>query len=202
MLNSVNTWSTGHSKAQDAKNGMGSVDAGNTGKNFVQGFINGFGWADVWSAAWDIGQKALSALSSSIKEGSPSRLTRISGKYFGQGFKLGITDEEKNVGKASEKLADTALNALDMSDISARMSEAMAFNTNRITRSFALESSSRIISEQHTDNTVHLSDEDIIRLAKEFGKVAGDTVADNVEGMAIKANNREFGRVVREVERQ
>ena len=115
---------------------------------------------------------------------------------------MGISDEEKNVGKASENLANTALNALDMSDISARMSEAMASNTNRITRSFALESSSRIISEQHTDNTMHLSDEDIIRLAKEFGKVAGDAVADNVEGMAIKTNNREFGRVVREVERQ
>ena len=202
MLNSVNTWSTGRSKAQDANNGMGSVDAGNTGMNFVQGFINGFGWADVWSAAWNIGKKALSALSSAIKEGSPSRLTKISGKYFGQGFELGISGEEKNVGKASKRLADAALNALDMSDISARMSEAMAFNTNRITRSFALESSSRIISEQHTDNTMHLSDEDIIRLAKEFGKVAGDAVADNVEGMAIKTNDRELGRVVRRVERQ
>lgn len=201
MLNSVNTWSTGRSKAQDANNGMRSVDAGNTGMNFVQGFINGFGWADVWSAAWNIGKKALSALSSAIKEGSPSRLTKISGKYFGQGFELGISGEEKNVGKASERLADAALNALDMSDISARMSEAMAFNTNRITRSFALESSSRIINEQHTDNIMHLSDEDIIHLAKEFGKVAGDAVADNVEGMAIKTNNREFGRVVREVER-
>lgn len=202
MLNSVNTWSTGRSKAQDANNGMRSVDAGNTGMNFVQGFINGFGWADVWSAAWNIGKKALSALSSAIKEGSPSRLTKISGKYFGQGFGLGISGEEKNVGKASERLADAALNALDMSDISTRMSEAMAFNTNRITRSFALESSSRIISEQHTDNTMHLSDEDIIRLAKEFGKVAGDAVADNVEGMAIKTNDRELGRVVRRVERQ
>lgn len=201
-IGSADSWGTGRSKAQDAKNGMGSVDAGNTGKNFVQGFINGFGWADVWSAAWNIGRQALSALSDAIKEGSPSRLTRISGKYFGKGFELGISDEEKNVGKASERLADTALNALDMSDISARMSEAMAFNTNRITRSFALESSSRIISEQHTDNTMHLSDEDIIRLAKEFGKVAGDAVADNVEGMAIKTNSREFGRVVREVERQ
>lgn len=200
-IGSADSWGTGRSKAQDANNGLGSVDAGNTGMNFVQGFINGFGWADVWSAAWNIGKKALSALSSAIKEGSPSRLTKISGKYFGQGFELGISGEEKNVGKASERLADAALNALDMSDISARMSEAMAFNTNRITRSFALESSSRIINEQHTDNTMHLSDEDIIRLAKEFGKVAGDAVADNVEGMAIKTNGREFGRVVREVER-
>ena len=196
MLNSVNTWSTGRSKAQDANNGMRSVDAGNTGMNFVQGFINGFGWADVWSAAWNIGKKALSALSSAIKEGSPSRLTKISGKYFGQGFELGISGEEKNVGKASERLADAALNALDMSDISARMSEAMAFNTNRITRSFALESSSRIVNEQHTDNTVHLSDADIIRLSKEFGEAAGTAVATEIEGLGIYMDSKPVGKLL------
>ena len=201
-IGSADSWGTGRSKAQDAKNGMGSVDAGSTGSNFVSGFINGFGWQDVWSAAYNIGMNALDAIKSALGIKSPSREAKKVGAFFGEGFELGITDEEKNIGKASEKLADTALNALDMSDISARMSEAMAFNTNRITRSFALESSSRIISEQHTDNTMHLSDEDIIRLAKEFGKVAGDAVADNVEGMAIKTNSREFGRVVREVERQ
>lgn len=201
-LGTANTRATGKRKAQEGKDGLGSVDAGSTGKNFVQGFINGFGWADVWSAAWNIGKNALSALSSAIKEGSPSRLTRISGKFFGQGFELGIGDEEKNVRKASERLADTALNALDMSDISARMTEAMSLNTSRITKSFALETSSRIISEQQANTTLHLSEEDILRLAKEFGRVAGNAVADNVEGMAIKTNDREFGRVVREVERR
>lgn len=201
-IGSADSWGTGRSKAQDAKNGMGSVDAGSTGSNFVSGFINGFGWQDVWSAAYNIGMNALDAIKSALGIKSPSREAKKVGAFFGEGFELGITDEEKNVGKASERLADAALNALDMSDISARMSEAMAFNTNRITRSFALESSSRIVNEQHTDNTMHLSDEDIIRLAKEFGKVAGDAVADNVEGMAIKTNSREFGRVVREVERQ
>lgn len=201
-LGTANTRATGKRKAQEGKDGLGSVDAGSTGKNFVQGFINGFGWADVWSAAWNIGKNALSALSSAIKEGSPSRLTRISGKFFGQGFELGIADEEKNVKKASERLTDTALNALDMSDISARMTEAMSLNTSRITKSFALETSSRIINEQQANTTLHLSEEDILRLAKEFGRVAGNAVADNVEGMAIKTNDREFGRVVREVERR
>lgn len=201
-IGSADSWSAGHSKAQDADSGMGSVEAGSTGSNFVSGFINGFGWQDVWSAAYNIGMNALDAIKDALGIKSPSREAKKVGAFFGKGFELGITDEEKNVGKASENLANTALNALDMSDISARMSEAMAFNTNRITRSFALESSSRIISEQHTDNTMHLSDEDIIRLAKEFGKVAGDAVADNVEGMAIKTNDREFGRVVREVERR
>lgn len=201
-IGSADSWSAGHSKAQDADSGMGSVEAGSTGSNFVAGFINGFGWQDVWDAAYDIGLSALDAIKSALGIKSPSREAKKVGAFFGKGFGLGISDEEKNVGKASKNLANTALNALDMSDISARMSEAMASNTNRITRSFALESSSRIISEQHTDNTMHLSDEDIIRLAKEFGKVAGDAVADNVEGMAIKTNNREFGRVVREVERQ
>lgn len=196
-LGTADTYSTGWSQAINAKKGLGSVDASGTGDNFTQGFINGMSWGDVWSAAWDIGKKALSALSKAIKEGSPSRLTRKSGGFFGKGFGLGISDEKKAVEKSAENLGQTALDALDMSSVTSRMREAMAFNTNRVAKSFNLETSQNIIHRQESKAEVHLSDEDLRMMAKQFGLVASDALADNMEGMKFTAYDREVARVIR-----
>lgn len=72
----------------------------------------------------------------------------------------------------------------------------MAFNTSRITRSFALESSSRIINEQHTDITMHVSDEDISRLAREIARCVGDTVAESIDGMGVYMDSKPVGKMV------
>lgn len=112
-LESADTYDTGKRKAEEGNSGLESVDASGTGSNFIQGFINGFGLADVWSAAWDIGKRALSALSSAIKEGSPSKLTRISGKFFTQGFELGIKDEEKAAVKSAKALAEDTISTFN-----------------------------------------------------------------------------------------
>lgn len=196
-LENANTYQAGKKKAEEGKSGLNSVDASNTGRNFIQGFINGFGLADVWSAAWNIGKRALSALSSAIKEGSPSRLTRQSGKYFGQGFEIGIKSREKEVRKASENLAETALEAVDLSDISNRMREAMAINTNRIAKSFAIDTSHSVLNNQEINTNLQLSDADMKRLSKQFGIVAGDVFAENMEGMKIQAYDRELFRIIR-----
>lgn len=196
-LENENTYQAGKKKAEEGRNGLNSVDTSNTGKNFIQGFINGFGLADVWSAAWNIGKRALSALSSAIKEGSPSRLTRQSGKYFGQGFEIGIKSREKDVKKASENLAEVALEAVDLSDISNRMRETMAINTNRIAKSFAIDTSHSVLNNQEINTNLQLSDADIKRLSKQFGIVAGDVFAENMEGMTIRAYDRELFRIIR-----
>lgn len=196
-LESANTYNTGRRKAQEGNNGLGSVDASGTGNNFIQGFINGFGWADVWSAAWNIGKRALSALSSAIKEGSPSRLTKLSGKYFGQGFSIGIDKEGKNVEKSADNLAQIALDSMDLSSVVPRMRETMAFNTGRIAKTFSTEAN--LYNQQEINKTMHLSEEDIILLAKIFGAAAGDKFADNMGDMKIEVGKREFGRMVREV---
>lgn len=194
-LNTVNTRVTGEKKAQEANSGLGSVSASGTGKNFVQGFINGFGLADVWNAAWNIGKRALVSLSASIKEGSPSRLTKLSGKYFGQGFGLGIKGEGKNVEKESENLANIALDSLDMSAITERMHEVMAMNTNRVTRQIT----SQNIHVQHiiSDERDRLSDREI----QAIGKAIASVVNDHMEDLKIVYHDRELGRVIREVGR-
>ncbi len=196
--------SEGRALGDSANSGASSVSGYDAGSGFGSGFVSGIqNWVgSAVSAAASLAASALEAAKDKLGIHSPSREMRKVGKYYGQGFEEGISAEEKTVVRASKDLANTALHALDMSDISARMSEAMAFNTGRIAKSFALESSSRIINDQSVDNTVHLSEADILRLAKVFGKVAGNAVADNVEGMAIKTNERELGRVIREVDRR
>ncbi|CDB01298.1 putative uncharacterized protein [Lachnospiraceae bacterium CAG:215] len=198
-MRSVDTYGPGAEKAREAESGLSSVDASGSGGNFIQGFINGFGFADVWSAAWNIGKEALSALSSSIKEGSPSRLTRQSGKYFGQGFRLGIKGEEKQVRQASENLGNVALESMNMDDISRRMQETLALNKNRVAKSFRLESGNSFLNQQNFEQTFRLSDQDIEKLARRIGERTGDEVADNMEGMSMKVFDREFARMVREV---
>lgn len=192
-LNTVNTRVTGVKKAQEANSGLGSVSASGTGKNFVQGFINGFGLADIWNAAWNIGKRALASLSASIKEGSPSRLTKLSGKYFGQGFELGIEGEEKQVQKASENISRIALEAMDMSSITERMHEVMAMNTNRATRQIM----SQNIHVQHeiSNEKDRLSDREI----QAIGKAIANVVNDHMEDLKIVYHDRELGRVIREV---
>ena len=77
------------------------------------------------------------------------------------------------------------------------MREVMDFNTGRIAKSFSTESN--LYNHQEINRTLHLSEDDIVLLAKTFGAVAGDRFADNMEDMKFEVGKREFGRMVREV---
>lgn len=192
-VGSVSAYSDGASVSETAKSGMGSVDASGTGSNFVQGFINGFGLADVWSAAWNIGKRALSALSSSIKEGSPSRLAMRSGGFFGQGFAIGIKNEEKAVAKTSDKLGKIALNSLDLTSVSRRAREVMAFNSSRISQGIA----GRNMQIQHIveQDKNRLTDREI----EAIGKGVASVVNARMEEFRFIFKERELGRAVRSV---
>lgn len=56
-----------------------------------------------------------------------------------------------------------------MADLSNRVREAMAVNTNRITSSFALQSTEKIINQQSVQSTMRISDEDLTQLATKVG---------------------------------
>lgn len=192
-VGSVSAYSDGASVSETAKSGMGSVDASGTGSNFVQGFVNGFGLVDVRSAAWNIGKRALSALSSSIKEGSPSRLAMRSGGFFGQGFAIGIENEEKAVAKTSDKLGKIALNSLDLTSVSRRAREVMAFNSSRISQGIA----GRNMQIQHIveQDKNRLTDREI----EAIGKGVASVVNARMEEFRFIFKERELGRAVRSV---
>lgn len=133
---------------------------------------------------------------------SPAKETEYLGDDFGAGYALGIEKKKKLVGRTSSELAETALDSLNMSDISSRMRNTMALNTGRIARSFSLETNANIMNRQETNSMLKLSDEEIGKLAKEIGTVAGKEFSDRVNGMSVEVFEREFGRVVRKVDRQ
>lgn len=178
-------YSSGKALSSSANDGANSTTGYDAGVNFGTGFSSGIqaAVAGAVASAASLAAQALSAAQTEIDSHSPSKETMKLGKYFGQGFRIGISSEEKSVGKVSESLADTALKSLDMAAISSRMRGSLSFNTNRVARSFALESRSTILSKQQTETLMRMSDADIERLALRMGRVTADEVGK-------KQNNR------------
>ena len=116
-VGAVATSGAGKGRANEAKSGMAAVSANSTGDNFTQGFVNGMSngkaAGSIWSKAWNLGKKALSALSDAIKEGSPSKLTYKSGDFFVQGFANAIGDNAKLAINAAKELGKQSLEALN-----------------------------------------------------------------------------------------
>lgn len=116
-VGAVATSGAGKGRANEAKRGMAAVSANSTGDNFTQGFVNGMSngkaAGSIWSKAWNLGKKALSALSDAIKEGSPSKLTYKSGDFFVQGFANAIGDNAKLAINAAKELGKQSLEALN-----------------------------------------------------------------------------------------
>ncbi len=191
-IGSGDTRSIGRQKAQEGQEGMGSVDAGSTGSNFIAGFINGFGWQNVWSAAYNIGMNALSAIKSALGIASPSKEAKKIGAFFGEGFSIGISSEKNAVGRTSKELANAALDALDMSDISSRMRETMSLNTGRITKSFAMQSNTKFLNSQEQDTMLSLQDKDIQRLANAMDQA----VRKGMAGTTVKIDGKTVGKLV------
>lgn len=170
---------SGETLVTSTDSGARSIDGYDAGYDYGAGFAAGITGAlpGVATAAAALGAQALTSTREEIQSNSPSKEAMKLGKYFGQGFELGISGEEKSVGKASESLASTALKSLDMAAISSRMRESMSLNTNRVARSFALESRSTILSKQQTEMLMRMSDADIERLALRMGRITADEVS-------------------------
>lgn len=189
----------GSNLASSADSGASSIDGSSAGSGFGSGFVSGIkGWiGSAVEAAANLAASALQAAKDFLGIHSPSREMKAVGKDFGKGFEIGIGYEEKDVKKASENLSKIALESIDLSAVSSRMREVMDFNTGRIAKSFSTESN--LYNHQEINRTLHLSEDDIVLLAKTFGAVAGDRFADNMEDMKFEVGKREFGRMVREV---
>lgn len=172
-------YSAGKSLADNADSGAKSKTGRDAGEAFGDGFANGIlsMTSRAITAGAQIAADALQAAKNKLQSKSPAKKTIKLGRDFDQGFILGLRRDKKKVEHETAGLADAALNAFDLSDISSRMQETMAFNTGRIAKSFAVESSSTVLSKQISESIMRLSDDDIRRLAKEIGTNTGKSVA-------------------------
>lgn len=172
-------YTAGKSLADNADAGAKSKTGYGAGEAFGSGFANGIlsRISSSISAGANIAAAALQAAKNELQSKSPAKKTIKLGRDFDQGLIIGIRKDRKKVEKETAGLAGAALDALDLSDISSRMRETMAFNTGRIAKSFSLESSSTILKKQISETVMRLSDDDVKRLAKEIGSSTGKSVA-------------------------
>ena len=203
-----------------ADEGARSKTGYDAGSGFGAGFASGIqAWVgSVVSSAANLAASALAAAKRTINSNSPAKETIKLGKYFGQGFELGIQNEETAVEKASKNLAESALHSLDISsaldqikglDVASvvdgiydAMSDVNLRITDKVTSKIEIADRAAMIRDQQmAESKLKLSNEDIKKLAKEFGMIAGNTVSDRMKGMKFRAFDRDFARVVEEAKR-
>ena len=80
------------------------------GSNAGQGFINGLEGkrSSILATAESIGNAAAKKIEESLEVNSPSKRTRRTGAFTGEGLRLGMLDKVKAVAAAGERLADAA----------------------------------------------------------------------------------------------
>lgn len=173
--------SGGRSLGSNAKSGAGSVSGHDPGYNFGKGFVGGIGsWIKgAASKAAEMAKAAYKAAKHALDEHSPSKLTRKLGRWFSEGFGLGIDDEAKSAVQSAEAVAEKTVSAIDTEAIADKLKGldlaeimpkvyATAMNqqdyiAGKLTASATAEEYARHKKEEMTDQ---LSENDLKRLAK------------------------------------
>ena len=206
--------SGGKSLGNNAKSGAGSVSGHDPGYNFGKGFVGGIGsWIKgAASKAAEMAKAAYKAAKHALDEHSPSKLTRKLGRWFSEGFGLGIDDEAKSAVQSAEAVAEKAVSAidteaiadklkgLDLAEIMPQVYATVADQQNYMERKLTTPVASMENHRWRNNNTqtVQMSEEDIEKLAKSFARAASKEIASEMDGMKFTANQRELGRFIRE----
>lgn len=206
--------SGGRSLGNNAKSGAGSVSGHDPGYNFGKGFVGGIGsWIKgAASKAAEMAKAAYKAAKHALDEHSPSKLTRKLGRWFSEGFGLGIDDEAKSAVQSAEAVAEEAVSAidteaiadklkgLDLAEIMPQVYATVADQQNYMERKLTTPVASMGNHRWRNNNTqtVQMSEEDIEKLAKSFARAASKEIASEMDGIKFTANQRELGRFIRE----
>lgn len=106
----------GKDVSKKAKEGLDETKTSSSGTNFVQGFINGMNKkssdGSLWSSVTGLAGKALKWFNKKLDEHSPSKETEKSGKYFTEGFAIGVSSEVDEVLAIVGNLAVKSLKTL------------------------------------------------------------------------------------------
>lgn len=133
------TFNTGDTSGSVAGAMSGAVSAMNSaasgavtaGASFGAGFVSGMSgmMGEVIAKASELARAAVQALQSGIKQGSPSKITAISGRFFSEGFANGIAEGAARVKSVVGDMAGMASKMTEITgSFAARPIEAAAAN--------------------------------------------------------------------------
>ena len=175
----------GKELGNSAKKGVESVDTGNTGQNFVSGFINALSdnsvISGVWNAAKSIGSTALNAIKDFLGIHSPSKEAQKLGAFFGEGFSDGIHGYTKEAALSAAELAEAAQKSLKRVNLQSTFSSLSALKNSHY---FSNQGTGNISNVTTNNNpTIHVtvnaqlnSDADINALTDKIANQLGRKV--------------------------
>lgn len=106
----------GKDVSKKAKEGLDETKTKSSGTNFVQGFIDGVNGkttdGSLFTSVSNMAGKAIKWLNEKLDEHSPSKETEKSGKYFTEGFAIGVSSEVDEVLAIVGNLAVKSLKTL------------------------------------------------------------------------------------------
>lgn len=96
-----------------AANKLDDADTRSAGREFASGFGNGImsKAGDIASKAASMVKKAISAARKAQDSGSPSKIMRMVGQEYGEGYTLGIGDEIQSASAMSRRMVATSIQA-------------------------------------------------------------------------------------------
>ena len=167
-----------------AKNAITSFDLGSAGRAFIQGFVNGVSGLAGWVVDQVCGvfNGVVGAVKALLGIHSPSRVMAGLGGYTVDGFVVGIAGGKRDVYKAAQDLAEAAQSGVDGYALNVPINKQMDMTASLVANGIYADTNQAIadLSAQMDVMTKRIEDA--------YGRP-----------VRVDVNNREFGRMVREV---
>ena len=167
-----------------AKNAITSFDLGSAGRAFIQGFVNGVTGLASWvvDRVCGVFNGVVGAVKALLGIHSPSRVMAGLGGYTVDGFVVGIAGGKRDVYKAAQDLAEAAQSGVDGYSLNVPINKQMDMTASLVANGIYADTNQAIadLSAQMDVMTKRIEDA--------YGKP-----------VRVDVNNREFGRMVREV---
>ena len=167
-----------------AKNAITSFDLSSAGRAFIQGFVNGVSGLAGWvvDKVCGVFNGVVGAVKALLGIHSPSRVMAGLGGYTVDGFVVGIAGGKRDVYKAAQDLAEAAQSGIDGYALNVPINKQMDMTASLVANGIYADTNQAIadLSAQMDVMTKRIEDA--------YGKP-----------VRVDVNNREFGRMVREV---
>ncbi len=178
----------GEKVAGKAKTGSGKVSLFSIGNNLVSGFINGIlsgeAFKRIDSAAMTVAKNAHDTIKNWLGIQSPSKETKKLGKYFSDGFAIGISENAKKATNAAETLANNAqkkLNTVNLSNTLENingMRKIGAKSAENYSSMKTVNNSPTVVANVYLQGTAVRSETDLDLLATKVSDKLGEMIVD------------------------